>query len=107
MRSSTVRSRENPCSFRCWRSMPVSAACGTRPTISDSTSSTPALAADAGVELVESEIVGLVPQAALTGIDLQHLKLQGFSRDLTVEERIRQAIAARGSRARQQGGFSM
>src|SRR6266498_270800 len=59
------------------------------------------------MNLLDFRVAGLVPQAALTGIDLQHLKLQGFSRDLTVEERIRQAIAARGSRARQQGGFSM
>ena len=66
-----------------------------------------ALAADAGVEVVESEIVGLVPEAALSGIDCERLRLRGRPRDLTVEERIRRAIAARGSPARQQGGFSM
>ena len=63
------------------------------------------LAADAGVEVASSEIVGLVPEAALAGVRPEGLKLQGFSRDLVVEERIRREIAARASSARQQGGF--
>jgi glutamate formiminotransferase len=65
------------------------------------------LAADAGVEVVGSEIVGLVPEAALAGVSPETLKLHGFSRGLVVEERIRRAMAARASPARQQGGFFM
>jgi glutamate formiminotransferase len=64
------------------------------------------LAARAGVEVVESEIVGLVPEAALAGVDPESLKLRGFSRDLVVEERVRRAIATRASPPRQQAGFS-
>lgn len=64
------------------------------------------LAARAGVEVVESQVVGLVPEAALAGVDLERLKLHGFSRDLMVEERIRRAMATRTSPPRQQGGFS-
>jgi glutamate formiminotransferase len=65
------------------------------------------LAAGEGVEVISSEIVGLVPEAALAGVRPETLKLHDFSRDLVIEERIRRAIAARASSARQQGGFSM
>jgi glutamate formiminotransferase len=65
------------------------------------------LAADAGVEVVDSEIVGLVPEAALAGVRAESVKLHGFSRDLVIEERIRRAMVARPSPARQQGGFFM
>ena len=65
------------------------------------------LAAAAGVEVLDSEIVGLVPEAALAGVRPEALKLRGFSRDLVVSERIRRALAARASQARQQGGFFM
>jgi glutamate formiminotransferase len=58
------------------------------------------LAARAGVAVVESEIVGLVPEAALAGIHPESLKLRDPARDLMVEERIRRAIAARRSPAR-------
>ncbi len=51
------------------------------------------LAGRAGVEVVESEIVGLVPQAAVAGVDPLSLKLRGFSRGRLVEERIRQVLA--------------
>ncbi len=64
------------------------------------------LAARAGVEVVESEIVGLVPEAALAGVHPERLKLRGFSRGLVVEERVRRALAAKTPRAPQQGGFS-
>jgi glutamate formiminotransferase len=65
------------------------------------------LAADAGVEVASSEIVGLVPEAALAGVRVERLKLHGFSPELVVEERIRREMAARASSARQQGGFFM
>jgi glutamate formiminotransferase len=65
------------------------------------------LAAEAGAEVIDSEIVGLVPEAAMAGVDPEALELRGFSPDLVVEERIRQLTAARPSPARQQGGFSM
>jgi glutamate formiminotransferase len=65
------------------------------------------LAADAGVGVVSSEIVGLIPEAALAGVRPEALKLHGLSRDLVVEERIRREIATGASSARQQGGFSM
>jgi glutamate formiminotransferase len=64
------------------------------------------LAARAGVEVVESEIVGLVPEAALAGVHPGSLRLHGFSRDLVVEERLRKAAAAQASPARQRAGFS-
>jgi glutamate formiminotransferase len=63
------------------------------------------LAAEAGVEVVSSEIVGLVPEAALAGVRPETLGLHGFSPDLVVEGRIRRAMAVRASPARQQGGF--
>ena len=53
------------------------------------------LAARAGVEVVESEIVGLVPEAALAGVDPESLKLDGLPGDLVVEERVRRAKATR------------
>jgi glutamate formiminotransferase len=55
------------------------------------------LAARAGVEVVESEVVGLIPEAALAGVHAERLKLHGFSRDLVVEERMRRAMATRPS----------
>jgi glutamate formiminotransferase len=64
------------------------------------------LAAGAGVEVVDSEVVGLVPEAALAGVQPETLKLRGLRSDLVVEERVRRAIATRASPARQQGGFS-
>jgi glutamate formiminotransferase len=77
-------------------------------------------AAQAGVEVVESEIVGLVPAAALSGVDPERLKLRAASgpavghagpqpplAELTVEERVRRALAGRAHAAREQGGFSM
>jgi glutamate formiminotransferase len=58
------------------------------------------LAASIGVEVVESEVVGLVPEAALAGVDPRRLKLQGFSRDRLVEERVRRATRDRSRPAR-------
>ena len=58
------------------------------------------LAAEAGVEVVESELVGLLPEAALAGVDPWRLKLAGFSRDRLVEERVRQAMRRRSQPSR-------
>jgi glutamate formiminotransferase len=78
------------------------------------------LAGEAGVDVAGSEIVGLVPQAALAGVDPKRLKLRADPAELTVEERVRRALADRayagrphadragGARARrEQGGFPM
>jgi glutamate formiminotransferase len=45
-------------------------------------------AARAGVEVLESEIVGLVPAAALTGTTPSHLRLRGFSENQILENRL-------------------
>ena len=58
------------------------------------------LAEQAGVEVADSEIVGLVPQAALAGTDPAELRLRGFSSDQIVEERVRAALAERHERTR-------
>ena len=47
-------------------------------------------AARYGVEVLESEIVGLVPSAALTSAAEHYLQLANFRRDQTLEERLRQ-----------------
>ena len=62
------------------------------------------LAAHAGVEVVESEIVGLVPEAALAGADPASLGLRGFSPERLLEERLRRALANRGGPAEGRGG---
>ncbi|HZD00897.1 MAG TPA: glutamate formimidoyltransferase [Actinomycetes bacterium] len=53
------------------------------------------LAEREGVEVVESEIVGLAPQAALGATDPVSLKLREFSPDRLLEERLRRALARR------------
>jgi glutamate formiminotransferase len=58
------------------------------------------LAGRAGVEVAASEIVGLVPEAALAGVDPAALRLHGFSRDQVLEERLAQALAAHAGGAR-------
>jgi glutamate formiminotransferase len=58
------------------------------------------LAGKAGVEVVESELVGLLPEAALAGVDPARLKLHGFSRDRLIEERIRKAMRRRSEPSR-------
>jgi len=45
-------------------------------------------AASQGVAVVDSEIVGLVPAAALAEVDLEALKLAGFSTDQILEHRL-------------------
>jgi len=49
------------------------------------------LAAASGVEVAESELVGLVPQAALDETVARRVKLRGFSPDQVIEERLRRA----------------
>jgi glutamate formiminotransferase len=48
-------------------------------------------AARYGVSIVESEIVGLVPSAALTGAAEYYLQLDAFKRDQVLETRLRRA----------------
>ena len=55
-----------------------------------------ALAERAGVRVAGSEIVGLVPEAALDGVDPASLALRGFAPDQFVEQRIAKALAERG-----------
>jgi glutamate formiminotransferase len=57
-----------------------------------------AAAARAGVEVAGSEVVGLVPEAALAGVDPAALRLDGFSPDQFLERRLTQALAARAGR---------
>jgi glutamate formiminotransferase len=44
-----------------------------------------------GVSVLESEIVGLVPQAALPPAPEQTLQLAGFRRNQVLEERLKEA----------------
>ena len=41
-----------------------------------------------GLEVTDSEIVGLVPEAALSAEDAAHVKLEGFDRRTQVLERL-------------------
>ncbi len=47
---------------------------------------------EAGVQVIESEIVGLVPQAALVGTSPGELKLAGFTKDQILEERLQRVL---------------
>lgn len=48
-----------------------------------------------GVGLLESELIGLIPAAALTGTTPEHLGLAGFRRSQILEERIAERLEAR------------
>jgi glutamate formiminotransferase len=50
-------------------------------------------AARAGVEVAGSEVVGLLPEAALAGVDPDALLLHGFTPDLFLERRLSRALA--------------
>ena len=52
-------------------------------------------AARYGVDVLESEIVGLVPSAALTDAAEYYLRLAGFTRDQVLENRLRSTKAER------------
>ncbi|OLE54742.1 MAG: glutamate formimidoyltransferase [Acidobacteria bacterium 13_1_20CM_3_53_8] len=51
-----------------------------------------------GVQVLGSEIVGLVPQDALDRAAEYFLRIENFSRDLVLENRIEMAFAAKGER---------
>jgi len=53
------------------------------------------LAGRAGARVVRSEVVGLVPAAALAGTDPAELRLDGFTPDLLLEARLARALRAR------------
>jgi glutamate formiminotransferase len=53
------------------------------------------LAAQAGARVVRSEVVGLVPAAALAGADPADLALEGFTGDQVLEARLDRALANR------------
>jgi glutamate formiminotransferase len=53
------------------------------------------LAARAGARVVRSEVVGLVPAAALAGTDPAELRLDGFTPDLLLERRLARVLRAR------------
>ena len=77
--------------------MRSSASCGTRPTISLPNTSTPsASAARLGVAVLASEVVGLVPQAALDRAAAHFLRLENYSPDLVLENRIAAALERKG-----------
>ena len=48
-------------------------------------------AARHGVQVVESEIIGLVPEAALESTDIATLQLTGFADSQVLERRLREA----------------
>jgi glutamate formiminotransferase len=52
-----------------------------------------AAAAEAGVEVVESELIGLIPAAALPPDPEQTLKLRGFTPDRILERRLADVMA--------------
>ncbi|MBD3306727.1 glutamate formimidoyltransferase [candidate division KSB3 bacterium] len=49
-------------------------------------------AEQAGVSIVESEVIGLVPQAALTDAAVELLQIRNFSRDQIIEHRIAELL---------------
>ena len=53
-------------------------------------------AAAAGVDILESELIGLIPRAALEGITPDDIKLTDFSTDRIIENHCGQRLAARG-----------
>jgi len=53
-------------------------------------------AARYGVPVVESEIVGFVPSAALVAAAEWYLQLEGFDEEQVLEARIRKRLEARG-----------
>jgi glutamate formiminotransferase len=53
------------------------------------------LAEEAGAEVARSEVVGLVPAAALAGTDPAALRLDGFVPEMLLEERLARALRGR------------
>ena len=56
------------------------------------------LARDRGLRVTSSEIVGLVPQAAISEQDVRHLRLEGFDADQQILERLVSRAEAEGGR---------
>jgi len=54
-------------------------------------------AAALGIAVAGSEIVGLVPRGALDGAAVEYLKVENFSRDLIVENRLEDVVGASGA----------
>jgi glutamate formiminotransferase len=50
-------------------------------------------AAGLGIEVVGSEVVGLVPRQALTGAAIEHLRVENFRPELIIENRLEQVVA--------------
>ena len=42
-----------------------------------------------GFAILESELIGLIPQAALAGTTAEYLKLSGFKREMILESHIK------------------
>jgi glutamate formiminotransferase len=53
------------------------------------------MARRAGAQVVRSEVVGLIPAAALAGVDPAKLRLYGFTPDLLLEQRLARVLGAR------------
>jgi glutamate formiminotransferase len=53
------------------------------------------MARRAGAQVVRSEVVGLIPAAALAGVDPAKLRLDGFTPDLLLEQRLARVLGAR------------
>jgi glutamate formiminotransferase len=49
-------------------------------------------ASQQGVAILESELIGLVPEAALEGVSADYLQLSRFSTDCIIETHLRKAI---------------
>lgn len=50
-----------------------------------------------GAGIVESELIGLIPQAALNDTEVEELKIKGFSADMILENRLRRYIETGGA----------
>jgi len=55
-----------------------------------------AIAAEQGVDVVESEVVGLIPKAALEGTSPEELKVRDWRDDLVLETRLARVMTAKG-----------
>jgi glutamate formiminotransferase len=49
-------------------------------------------ASQSGVEVLESELIGLIPEAALAGTSADRLRLRGFSENQILERRLEKAM---------------
>jgi glutamate formiminotransferase len=56
------------------------------------------LAHEAGVEVEESELIGLIPRKALAGTSAEELKLKDFDAQRILENRLQSCAAASGDK---------